>query len=309
MTSISFELSPRPPFRLDLTAWVLRRRSHNLVDRWDGRTYQRVLVVQEEPVLATVFQTGPPDAPKLQVKITGESLEAPDAAPAPKVALTQMLGLGADLEGFYRFAGQDRRLQALIQPFRGVKPPRFPSVFETLVNALACQQLSLTVGIHLLNRLAADYGPSFPGANGPAAAFPRAVDLAGADPENLRRLGFSRSKGRTLVDLAQGVAQGRVDLKKLDTMDDEEAVKYLEALRGIGRWSAEYVLLRGLGRWRIFPGDDVGARKRLQAWLELPEPLDYQEAGRLLARWQPFGGLIYFHLLLSHLVEEGYLAT
>jgi DNA-3-methyladenine glycosylase II len=53
----------------------------------------------------------------------------------------------------------------------------------------------------------------------------------------------------------------------------------------------------------------VGARKRLQAWLELPEPLDYQEAGRLLARWQPFGGLIYFHLLLSHLVEEGYLAT
>jgi len=135
------------------------------------------------------------------------------------------------------------------------------------------------------------------------------VDLAGADPENLRRLGFSRSKGRTLVDLAQGIAQGRLDLKKLDTLDDEQAVKYLEALRGIGRWSAEYVLLRGLGRWRIFPGDDVGARKRLQAWLELPEPLDYQETGRLLARWQPFGGLIYFHLLLSHLVEEGYLAT
>ena len=196
-----------------------------------------------------------------------------------------------------------------VQPFRGVKPPRFPSVFESLVNAIACQQLSLTVGIHLLNRLAAAYGPGFPGANGPTAAFPRAVDLAGADPENLRRLGFSRSKGRTLVDLAQGVAQGRVDLKKLDTMDDEQAVKYLEALRGIGRWSAEYVLLRGLGRWQIFPGDDVGARKRLQAWLELPDPLDYQEVGRLLSRWQPFGGLIYFHLLLSQLMEEGDLVT
>lgn len=111
------------------------------------------------------------------------------------------------------------------------------------------------------------------------------------------------------MDLAQGVAQGRVDLKKLDTMDDGQAVKYLEALRGIGRWSAEYVLLRGLGRWRIFPGDDAGARKRLQAWLELPEALDSQEVGRLLARWQPFGGLIYFHLLLSHLVEKGDLAT
>ena len=220
-----------------------------------------------------------------------------------------MLGLDADLAEFYHLAGQDRRLQALVQLFRGVKPPRFPSVFEALVNAIACQQLSLTVGIHLLNRLAADYGPGFPGANGAFAAFPRPVDLAGADPENLRRLGLSHSKARTLVDLAQGVAQGRVDLKELDPMDDDQAVKFLVALRGIGRWSAEYVLLRGLGRWQIFPGDDVGARKRLQAWLALPEPLDYQEVSRLLARWQPFGGLVYLHLLLSGLAEAGDLVT
>jgi len=305
LTSTSFVLSPRPPFRLDLTVWLLRRRSHNLMDRWDGRTYQRVLMIREEPVLATVFQSGSPHAPELQVKITGENPGVPEAVPALKAALTRMMGLDADLEGFYHLAGQDPRLQALVQPFRGVKPPRFPSVFEALVNAVACQQLSLTVGIHLLNRLTANYGPSFPGANGPAAAFPRAIDLAGADQENLRRLGFSRSKGRTLINLAREVVQGRIDLSRLDTMDDGQAVNYLKALRGIGRWSAEYVLLRGLGRWQIFPGDDVGARKRLQAWLELPELLAYQEVSRLLARWQPFAGLIYFHLLLSSLAEEG----
>ena len=308
MTSISFALSPRPPFRLDLTVWLLRRRAHNQVDGWDGRTYQRVLLVQEEPVLVRVFQTGPPEAPELQVKIQGENLEAPEAAPTLKAVLTRMLGLDADLAGFYRLAEQNRRLPGLLQPFRGVKPPRFPSVFEALVNAVACQQLSLTVGIHLLNRLAAEYGPGFPGAHGPVAAFPRAVDLAGADPENLRHLGFSRSKGRTLVDLAQGVAQGRLDFEKLETMADDQAVKSLMALRGIGRWSAEYVLLRGLGRWQVFPEGDMGARKRLQTWLERPEPLDDQELHDLLARWRPFGGLVYFHLLLSHLAEEGVLA-
>jgi DNA-3-methyladenine glycosylase II len=305
LPSTSFVLSPRSPFRLDLTVWLIRRRSHNLMDRWDGRTYERVLMVQEEPVLVTVVQTGPPDAPELQVRIRGESPEVAVAGSTLKVALTQMLGLDADLAEFYHLAGQDRRLQALVQPFQGFKPPRFPGVFEALVNAVACQQLSLTVGIHLLNRLAANYGPSFPGPDGPIAAFPRALDLAGADPENLRRLGFSRSKGRTLIDLAQGVAQGRLDLEKLDTLDDDQAVKYLEALRGIGRWSADYVLLRGLGRWQIFPGGDVGARKRLQVSLELPEPLEDQEVSRLLARWQPFGGLIYFHLLLGSLAEEG----
>ena len=111
------------------------------------------------------------------------------------------------------------------------------------------------------------------------------------------------------MDLARGTAQGGIDLKALDTMDDGQAVKFLMALRGIGRWSAEYVLLRGLGRWQIFPGDDVGARKRLQAWLALPEPLDYQAIGRLLAGWRPFGGLIYLHLLLSGLAEAGDLVT
>ncbi len=307
MTSTSFVFSPRPPFRLDLTVWLLRRRSHNLVDCWDGGTYQRVFMIQEAPVQATVFQTGPPDAPELQVTVKGEGLKIQAAAPALKATLTRMMGLDADLEGFYHFAEQDRRLKALIQPFRGFRPPRFPSVFEALVNAIACQQLSLTVGIHLLNRLATEYGPRFPGSHGPTAAFPRPMDLARAEPEHLRRLGFSHSKGRTLVDLAQGVVQGRVDLEKLDTMDDNQAVKYLEALRGIGRWSAEYVLLRGLGRWQIFPGDDVGARKRLQAWLELPEPQEYPQVSRLLALWQPFGGLIYFHLLLSHLAEAGHL--
>jgi len=305
LTSISFELSPKAPFRLDLTAWLLRRRSHNLVDRWDGRTYQRVLVVQEEPVHVAVNQTGPTDAPRLQVRMRGENLKETDAVAALKALLTQMLGLDADLEKFYHMAAQNRQLQELVKPWRGVKPPRFPSLFETLVNAIACQQLSLTVGIHLLNRLATAFGPGFREADEFIAAFPRPVDLARADLEKLRRLGFSRSKGRSLVDLAQGVVQGRINLEKLNALDDREAVKYLETLKGIGRWSAEYILLRGLGRWRVFPGDDVGARNKLQAWLALPEPLTYQKVSRLLARWQPFGGLVYFHLLLSQLAKEG----
>jgi DNA-3-methyladenine glycosylase II len=308
LTSLAFRLSPRPPFRLDLTVWVLRRRPHNQVDRWDGGVYRRVLAMAGKAVEVAVVQTGPPEAPEIRVEAQGEGLAADQTLPFLKLSLTPMLGLEADLSGFYRLADQDERLGALVRRFRGVKPPRFPTVFEGLVNAIACQQLSLTVGIHLLNRLAAAYGAGFSGAGGPAAAFPQAADLAGADLEALRGLGLSYSKGRTLVELAQGVVQGRVDLKKLAAMEDEAAVKYLEALKGIGRWTAEYALLRGLGRWHVFPGDDVGARRKLEAWLKAPEPLDYQGVGRLLAGFYPFGGLIYFHLLLSQLAAEGHLA-
>ena len=66
-------------------------------------------------------------------------------------------------------------------------------------------------------------------------------------------------------------------------------------------------MLRRLGRTHIFPGDDVGARNNLQRWLHLADPLDYEAVGRTLARWHPYGGLIYFHLLLDRLAEAGHL--
>jgi DNA-3-methyladenine glycosylase II len=303
----SFHLSPVPPFRLDLTVWVLRRQPHNEVDRWDGRVYRRVLVIQGETVEVAVTQSGPPEAPELRVETAGETAGPPEAASVLKAILTRILGLDRDLAAFYRVAAQDPRLEALVGRFRGLKPPRFPTLFEALVNAVACQQLSLAVGIHLLNRLAAAFGPAYQGRRGPAAAFPRARELAGAEVEDLRALGFSRSKGRSLVELSRSVNEGKVNLEGLETRDDEDIVRYLQSLRGIGRWSAEYALLRGLGRLQVFPGDDVGARHKLQAWLDLAESPDYRTVRQVLAPWHPFQGFIYFNFLLNHLAEEGYI--
>jgi DNA-3-methyladenine glycosylase II len=92
-------------------------------------------------------------------------------------------------------------------------------------------------------------------------------------------------------------------------LDDATAGAQLRALRGVGRWTAEYVLLRRLGRDHTFPGDDVGARNHLQQWLHLEDPLTYASVRQSLARWQEYGGLIYFHLLLNRLAGTGYLAA
>jgi len=54
----------------------------------------------------------------------------------------------------------------------------------------------------------------------------------------------------------------------------------------------------------VFPGDDVAARNRLAQWLGLNEPIDYEAVRRAVRRWRPYGGLVYFHLLLKGLVES-----
>jgi DNA-3-methyladenine glycosylase II len=308
LASLSLHLKPVPPFRLDLTVWVLRRRPHNLMDRWDGETYRRVLLLGDQPVEVAISQSGPPETPELRVEaccVEPEIEVESEISEILAATLTWMLGLDIDLTEFYRFAAQDPGLQGLVRDFRGAKPPRYPSLFEALVNAVAGQQISLTVAIHLLNRLTQAFGEPFPEKPGPAHAFPRPSDLAELQPQPLRDLGFSFTKARTIIELSQNLVAGSAGLEHLDSLGDDDAVKALSLLKGIGRWSAEYVLLRGLGRRHLFPGDDVGARRKLQEWLNLTEPLDYQGVRRVLAGFHPFGGLIYFHFLLGQLAAEG----
>ena len=297
---------PIPPFRLDLTVWALRRRPRNKIDRWDGVTYRRVLVVSGRPTELAVRQEGPLARPRLVVTAT-PSLRTPSERQLVRSAIDRLLGLRIDLRDWYRIAEGHRRLRPLADRFRGVKPPRFPTVFEALVNGFACQQLSLVVGLELLNRLAAVCGVRRGIGECAQYAFPSARDVARVAPANYHAIGFSGQKVRALLALARGIDRGDIDVERLALKDDSMALAQLRELRGVGRWTAEYVLLRGLGRLHVFPGDDVGAQKNLARWMGLPGPLDYDGVKRAVEKWRPYAGMLYFHLLLDGLSKAGVL--
>jgi DNA-3-methyladenine glycosylase II len=87
---------------------------------------------------------------------------------------------------------------------------------------------------------------------------------------------------------------GKLDLEPFANLSNEEAMSRLLDLSGVGRWTAEYILLRGMGRIDSFPGDDIGARNNLARWLRLRKPLNYGRVMRVVDRWKPDSGLIYF---------------
>lgn len=299
-------LHPRAPFRLDLTVWALRRRALNEVDAWDGSTYRRVLLLDDLPVDVEVTQHAAADTPELRVTVTLHSAANRSQVQAEAhAALARMLSLGLDIDPFYSLAAADPVLAPLAARFRGLRPPRFATVFECLVNAVAMQQLSLEAGLTLLNRLSRTYGAGLSAAADQAHAFPQPAELAHVQPEAIRALGFSLRKATTIVAIANAALESRLDLESLATREDGQVVETLTQIPGIGRWSAEYTLLRGLGRLHVFPGDDVGARKNLARWLGLAQPLDYAGVLRAVADWRPYAGLIYFHLLLDRLAARG----
>ncbi len=304
MIQESFCVHPRPPFRLDLTVWALRRRAHNRIDQWNGTTYTRVLLVDQVPVKVQVSQLPPISLPHVQVHVWSSEPSA-DLSTRVKEALQRMLSLALDLTSFYALAEHDPTVSLLAWRFVGMKPPRFPSLFEALLNAFACQQVTLDVGLLLLNRLTETYGMRFADGQGAYHAFPRPEEVATASLEDLRALGFSRQKARAMLELSTRLMQEPHALSLLEGMNNEEVSSTVSSLRGVGRWTAEYVLLRGLGRLETFPGDDVGAQRNLQRLLHLAEKPTYETIKALTAPWTPYAGLIYFHLLLDALEKQG----
>lgn len=299
----AFLLRPLPPFRLDLTVWTLRRRPENILDRWDGQIYRRALSLETKSgrhtVEIAVQQIGPPPHPRLRVKLeTPHSIAEIQSSVRSK--LDRMLGLNIDLRDFYSFAAKHKQFRALIAGFTGFKPPRYPTVFEALLNAISCQQVSLNVGIMLLNRLVQNFGHAA-SANTAARACPSPADLATLSTGALRALGYSQNKERAILELSRAVASGELDLESLRTLSDADALEKLLSIRGIGRWSAEYALLRGMGRLNIFPGDDVGGWNNLRKHLRLRSRPDYDKTRKLLAPWKKYAGLLYFHFLLDGL--------
>lgn len=313
MNENTFLLEPVPPFRLDLTVLALRRHPDNAVDRWDGNCYRRIVLLEGQAVELAVKQVGPLEAPRLSVTVRGASFDSKLKEASTRV-LERLLGLQIDLRDFYRLASDDSSFGPLVQEFQGMKPPRAPTVFESVVSAIACQQTNLTDGIRLLNLLAERSGPAI-AKRRRVHAFPRPEDVIGLAstayhaavygnyairflPDALRKMGFKPQKASSIVEVATSIVDGTLDLEGITSLTNKEALARLIKLPGVNLWTAQFVLLRGLGRLDVFPADDVDARNSLQHWLHLDEPVGHADVGHIRPPWKPHAGLIYFHLLL-----------
>jgi DNA-3-methyladenine glycosylase II len=304
---ITFTLRPQPPFRLDLTVWALRRRPHNKVDLFDDGTWRRILMIGRSPVAVAVTQTRRGTSPEIEVRIS--AARPRDVKDRVATSVTRILGLERDLSGFYRLARNDSKLRPLAERLRGMKPVQYPTVFEAFANAVACQLVSLSAGMHVLNRLSEAFGKPMRSESVAMRSFAPAEAVARANPDALRELGLSRQKGEYLIALARlAVDPKDLDFSSIGALEDSAAIERLSEIRGVGRWTAEYVLLRGFGRINIFPGDDVGGRNKLYEFLGATGVPDYEGVRRFTDRWHPYGGLIYLHLLVNGLVDAGHVA-
>ncbi|MEO5814087.1 MAG: hypothetical protein ABIT20_02290 [Gemmatimonadaceae bacterium] len=282
------------PYRLDLTVSVLRRLSTNVVDLLtpDGH-YVRALAGSPKPVIVRAMQL--PHDDLLRITIEGASGTESEVLTLVRC----MLGTDRDVSAFNRSAAQLPWLAPLIARMDGVKPPRYPTLWEACANAVVFQQVSLRAASAIMHRLVVALGRSveIDGVPVPLYAFPDVESVQGAPDILLRALGLSANKIATLRRVAEALASHTLDATMLEECTSADAAAMLRQIKGIGPWTAAVILLRGLGRMDVFPANDTSVASNI-ALVAGSTPFDAQ---RVLDALGPQRGMLYFYLLLARL--------
>ncbi len=294
-------LSTQAPFHLEATVRVLQRRPTNRVDVWEEGRYLRALSLGNELVLVEVENRGTIDHPDVRLSLRHGDEGAASRAGVGQV-VRRVLGLDVDPAPIQRVAEAERKLRPTALALRGMRPPRFPTLFEVFANVVPFQQVSLEAGVSVAGRLVERFGAYLDVDSRRFHAFPSAHVVAAARPAKLRGCGLSARKAESLRGIARMIVTGELKEEAIAAMTTTDARQVLMELPGIGPWSADLVLLRGFGRLDVFPIGDVGVARGLGALLRLGPraPLE-----RIVERFGDLRGYLYFCSLGASLLARG----
>jgi 3-methyladenine DNA glycosylase/8-oxoguanine DNA glycosylase len=215
------------------------------------------------------------------------------------------LGAHFDLPAFYERAARDRVLAPLVEAYRGYRPPLAPGPFESIVTSITAQQVNLAFAFKTRSRFVRAYGLPLRTPEGVVYhAFPRPGDLAGARASRMRRMQFSGTKSRAILEFAREARQGKVPLSAMKQWDEDRICDDLTAHFGIGRWTADWFLSRALGRADAWPAGDLGVRKAV-SWYYFDSVDQTEETVRAFgARFGEHRNLAAHYLLMGWMREK-----
>ncbi|MEO8725113.1 MAG: hypothetical protein ABI383_03230 [Acidobacteriaceae bacterium] len=268
------------------------------VDRFtpEGQ-YVRALSGLPKPVI--VRATHFPDEDCLSITIESEAEQESTVF----ALVCKMLGTDCDLTAFDLSASHIPWLAPLVTRMRGVKPPRYPTLWEACANAIVFQQVSLRAASAIMQRLvlALERPVEAAGLPAPCFAFPSPESFQGARDGLLRATGLSAGKLMTLRRVSEALASGGLDQTVMEGSASPDAAAILRRIKGIGPWTAAVILLRGLGRLDVFPANDASVASNLA----LVAGSARFDANCVVNDLGPQRGMLYFYLLLARLESRG----
>lgn len=210
--------------------------------------------------------------------------------------LRRILCLDHDLNAFYETVRGDHPIERLTRRYRGLRLTLTPTPFEGLVHAILFQQISYAAAQTVENRLIARFGDQVVHGARSFPLFPTPEKLASQPLDALHALGIPPRKGQAILEAARQVASGKLDLDDLSRHPDADVVaRRLQAIHGIGPWTAHHVIIRGMGMVDCLPCEDPGLRRAVAEQYG-EETLTPTQLAMRAERWRPWRSYATYYL-------------
>lgn len=206
------------------------------------------------------------------------------------------LDLDIDLAPFYQMAEKDPLLKPIVKRYSGLRLIGIPGLFESLCWSVIGQQINLTFAYKLKSRLVETYGRNITFSGKKYYLFPEPEDLINIQTEDLLKMQFSRGKAEYILGIAELMRIGNVTLEDLQSISYEKAYRKLTDIRGIGDWSANYVLMKCLRHPDALPAGDVGLQNALRYHLKMERKPSQDEVRQIAKSWNGWSAYATFYL-------------
>ncbi|HWI58360.1 MAG TPA: Ada metal-binding domain-containing protein [Bacillota bacterium] len=281
-----FTVALPPGYPLPYLRRALSRDLHSVTERLAGDTYTAAVAFDREPAL-------------LRLELASESVQAEVSrghAVAAHTWVVGQVGLDQDTAGFGRLVRR-LHLERLIAGRPELRISQIGNLFDALLWSVIGQQIHFQFACQLRRRLIERAGTRLE-----AGLYvpPTAAAVAALTPADLLKLQFSRQKTDYVLSLARMVAERKLDLAALRTGAATRVQRTLLAIRGLGPWSVNYLMMRALGFADCLPLGDTGLSSGLQGLLGLDERPKPETIRQLMAVFSPFRSLATAHLWQIH---------
>ncbi|MFL6229441.1 MAG: DNA-3-methyladenine glycosylase family protein [Pyrinomonadaceae bacterium] len=286
---------PRAPFDFEAIARFFRFTEAEVVDTFDAGVYARALHFGGKLRLLKIESAGTLSRPALAVSLAPARRANDEILAAAQQIVRRMFSVDHDLKSFRAQISADPLMSRLEAGHRGLHLPCWPTLFEALANAILLQQIATPVAWTFRRRLVERFGERLTVGGKKFYAFPRPLTIARASVEDLRSLGLSGAKALSLVEAARAVESGALDREALAREENEGVVARLSSLRGVGRWTAEWVLMLHFGRTDVYAAADLFLRGAVSKYYHAGATLTEREVRAFAARrwgaWQSYAAL------------------
>jgi len=297
---IGFRVDLAGPLDIPASLELFRRFGDDLLDRWDGATLTRTLRIGDTIVPYTATNAGTVEAPALHVRT--QALQ--ERAVVETAIRTTFIPPPPDYPALLQ---ADPVIATLDARFPGLRTVRQFDLFTALIRCVSAQQVNLRWATTTRRRLAEAFGERHT-LDGRAIYSLNPARIARADVAELRALQFTTRKAEYIIAIAEAIASGTLDQLTLAELPDDEVIAQLTAIRGVGRWTAEWILARTLGRPAVVAGD-LGVRKGVgRYYLDLPPKAllpSEEETRRAVAHWGESANLAQTLLLAGITSSDG----